>query len=93
MIAPSLIRFVVFAASLMAGSGCSHLSPGSATEWKSTMGMAPIFKYERDFKGIRVTDQAAKAADARLRIQILNFEYETTAKDVELALPPKPVTP
>ena len=85
---PRIIRnTLLLAAMAFSLSGCVHLSPGSATEFKSKMGVAPLFSVENDFKGIRVTEKTAKAEDATVKVQILNFEWVTTGKGVVLPNP------
>jgi hypothetical protein len=66
-------------------TACGHT--GGADEVHVKFGMAPAFMVKKDVTGIKVTNKTLVAADSATSIQILNFEWTSTAKNVTLKSP------
>lgn len=77
------ILAILSAGTALTTSGC--MTRGKAKEAHVSFGIAPLFSVQKDEVGISLTESGIlKAADSRTKVQVLNFAFESSGKDVEV---------
>lgn len=77
----SFLVIVLVLSSLSAGC----VTRGKAKEAHVSFGIAPIFRVEKDLTGGSITEAGGvKEATGSTHVQILNFEFKSSTKDMEV---------
>lgn len=88
---PAIVAYAVSSAftAICLLSGC--FTRGKAKEARVSFGIVPLFHVEKEVIAGSVSEAGiVKEGEGKTKVQILNFNYESSAKELELAFKKEP---